>query len=282
MKHPEKWRETANPFELPYKRFELKRVLGYPHARNDVFHVEGKYLGKNVEAYIKVARQEDSDIKNEVEVISKINCPLAPQILDCDEKCENFVVQTAMGGERLSYILSQDYNENSLDYMFEYGRTLAKLHACKGEFQVVKDRKFFHIPSTTFFEENGLEYVYDFLVINKPKTVNECFCHGDFHYANVLFENKMVSAILDFELAGLGNREFDIAWAIIRRPGQTFLKSEKEVEEFLNGYTSLEKCNADFVKYYMVLIYTYFYEIGIKNSEYTSYVKSVFYDVCKA
>ena len=72
MKHPDKWRETINPFKLPFKRFELKRVLGYPHARNDVFHVEGVYDGESIEAYIKVARQNDSDIKNEIDIISKI------------------------------------------------------------------------------------------------------------------------------------------------------------------------------------------------------------------
>ncbi|MGN1020319.1 MAG: hypothetical protein ACI4O7_08075 [Aristaeellaceae bacterium] len=37
--HPEKWRETADPFQLPYRRFRVTEVLGYPHAGNDVFHV---------------------------------------------------------------------------------------------------------------------------------------------------------------------------------------------------------------------------------------------------
>ena len=43
MKHPEKWRETADPFQLPFRRFILKEVLGYPHAGNDVFQVTGIY-----------------------------------------------------------------------------------------------------------------------------------------------------------------------------------------------------------------------------------------------
>lgn len=32
MTHPAKWRETADPFQLPYRRFRLTEVLGYPHA----------------------------------------------------------------------------------------------------------------------------------------------------------------------------------------------------------------------------------------------------------
>lgn len=29
MKHPDKWRETVDPFSLPYRHFQLTEVLGY-------------------------------------------------------------------------------------------------------------------------------------------------------------------------------------------------------------------------------------------------------------
>ena len=35
MKQPEKWKETVDPFMIHFNNFELKEVLGYPHARND-------------------------------------------------------------------------------------------------------------------------------------------------------------------------------------------------------------------------------------------------------
>lgn len=38
MKQPGKWKETIDPFSL---NFNLKEVLGYPHAGNNVFHVSG-------------------------------------------------------------------------------------------------------------------------------------------------------------------------------------------------------------------------------------------------
>ena len=41
MQHPDKWRETAEPFAIRFQNFKLERILGYPHAGNDVFHVEG-------------------------------------------------------------------------------------------------------------------------------------------------------------------------------------------------------------------------------------------------
>ena len=45
-------------------------------------------------------------------------------------------------------------------------------------------------------------------------------------YANILWAGHHISGILDFELAGYGNKEFDIAWAVFRRPGQKFLRTE--------------------------------------------------------
>ena len=281
MIHPSKWRETVDPFSLPYKNFKLIKVLGYPHAGNDVFHAEGIYQDKTVEVYIKVARQLGADIQNEVRVITQLNLSLAPKIIDFDFGNTPFVVMIAKCGERLSVILGDNSNTSSREYLFEYGETLAKLHSIKGKFEEVKDRRFFHVRQASFFEDNNLLFVYDYLMKNKPKTVNKCFCHGDFHYANVLWSGKSISAILDFELAGIGNREFDIAWASIRRPGQTFLVKKEEVELFLKGYSSVETYNEEYVKYYMVLIYSYFYEIGIKNEEYVTYVREVFNVLCK-
>ena len=282
MKHPDKWRDTINPFDLPYKNFELQEVLGYPHAGNDVFHAKGFYKQKQVEVFIKVARQFGADIKNEIEVISRLNCELLPTVIDFGDSPTPFVVSLAKEGERLSTLLGENKDRASLEYLYEYGQTLAKLHTAKANFERVKDRKFFHIPDLTHFAEIDIDkYVYDYLTAFKPKNINECFCHGDFHYANVLQQNKHISAILDFELSGIGNREFDIAWAIILRPGQQFLNTPEEVQLFLDGYQSLENFNRDYVNYYMVLIYCYFYKIGKNNESYKQYIKSFFEKICK-
>ncbi len=281
MKHPQKWRETENPYSLPYKNFTLREVIGYPCAGNDVFHVKGIYKQKEIEAYVKVARQSGADIENEINTIDAINCELAPTIIDFDDEKKHFCVTIAKQGERLSTIVGHNSNNESLNYLFEYGQTLAKLHATQSSFSDVKDRRFFHIPSKEFFSEHGIEFVYNYLVANKPQTVNKCFCHGDFHYANILWQGNHISAILDFELSGIGNKEFDIAWALIVRQGQKFLTTAEEIALFRRGYLSIGNCNWDYVKYYMVQIYSYFYKLGDKDDEYKSYVKNVFIDCCK-
>ena len=281
MKHPEKWRDSIDPFSLLFKNFHLLEVIGYPHAGNDVFQVKGIYKKEKVEAYIKVARQFGADIENEINTIAAIKCDLAPSIIDYDEEKKYFCVSLAKKGERLSSIVGDNSNRASLDYLYEYGNALAKLHATEGIFHDVKDRKFFHIQDKEYFRELGIDFVYDYLISNQPQRINKCFCHGDFHYANILWQQKHISAILDFELSGWGNKEFDIAWALILRPGQKFMNTDEEISLFMDGYQSEGTCNWDYVKYYMILIYSYFYKIGRTNAEYLSYVKNVFLDYCK-
>lgn len=262
MMFPNKWRETIDPFTLNFKNFILKEILGYPHAGNDVFYTKGIYNNKEIYAFIKVNRQTGADVKNEIEVLNKIHIENIPQIIDYDLEM-TYRVSIALKGEKLSTILGDNSNLESLEYLEKYGRKLGEIHLITGDFGNVKDRRFFHIPSMTYFEENNLDInIYNYLNNKKPELINYCFCHGDFHYANILWENKNISGILDFELSGIGNKEFDIAWAIILRQGQKFLKTDEERQVFLKGYNSVNNCNFKYVKYYMILIYIWFYEFS--------------------
>lgn len=274
MKHPEKWRDTIDPFALSYNHFALTEVLGYPHAGNDVFQVRGIYQQREVEAFIKVARQRGADIRREIDTISALGWDVLPTIIDHDEEKTHFVVTLAKEGERLSTILGANENLASMDYLYEYGQTLAKLHKTQGQFPDVKDRSYFHIRPLEQLEERGLQFIHPYLVEHQPREINRCFCHGDFHYANILWKDKHISAILDFELSGMGNKEFDIAWALILRPGQRFLKTEEEIELFLEGYRSEGTFNMEYVKYYMALIYVRFYDVGEGCDGYQDYVKA--------
>lgn len=273
MRHPTKWRETIDPYTLPYENFSLLEVIGYPHAGNDVFQARGIYRQKEVEVFIKVARQKGADIKREINTISAFDWDVLPEIIDYDQEKERFVVTLAKEGERLSFLVGNNEDLASVDYLYEYGKTLATLHKKEGQFPAVKDRAFFHIPPQERLGEQGLQFVYEYLVENQPAEISRCFCHGDFHYANILWKDKHISAILDFELSGIGNKEFDIAWALILRPGQKFMNTEEEISLFMKGYLSVGTCNWDYVKYYMVLIYSYFFGIGKDDPVYRNTIQ---------
>ena len=222
-----------------------------------------------------------ADLQREIDTIWALDWPQLPKILEHDEHKTQFVVTLAKEGERLSTILGDNANLASMEYLYEYGKTLALLHKTEGEFPEVKDRAYFHIPPLDFLEKQDLQFVHPYLVEHQPKKINRCFCHGDFHYANILWKDKHISAILDLELSGMGNKEFDIAWALILRPGQRFLKTEAEKELFLEGYRSQGTVDLELLKYYMVQIYARFYSLGESGDGYQEYVRAQLHKICQ-
>lgn len=273
MKHPDKWRDNIDPFSLPYKAFKPTEILGYPHAGNDVFHAKGLFDGKEVKAYIKAARQMGSSIENEVAILSQLRSPMTPTVIDYGFEGTPFSATLELQGERLSTIVGDNQNLESISYLAEYGATLARLHRLNIQAENAKDRKFFHTPSDDLLKSLQLEELKDFFS-QPPKTPARCFCHGDFHYANVLWYNHHISGILDFELSGIGNRDFDIAWAMFRRPGQRFFLTKAEQEEFLQGYLQFGECDIEAIEYYMAQCYVYFLQFSLEDAEYCNYIRT--------
>ena len=270
-KEPEKWREGIDPFTLPLQNIRIQEILGYPHAANQVFYLKGLRHGKAGYYYLKYAAHADANLQNEVEIIRALHSPLAPRVVEYDAEHFQYELTEQIEGARLSVILQQADCENGIAFMREYGKTLAALHQSKGTFPDAPHRRFHTIPERDYFSDNHMENVFFWLTANQPQQIYPCFVHGDFHFANILWKSGHISGILDFELAGMGNREFDIAWSLILRPGQNFMKTKEELREFLLGYTSIQECNCNLVLYYMVLIYSRFLKLGDKP--YESYVR---------
>lgn len=279
FQHPKKWRDVCDLFALDFHAFHPIEILGYPHAGNDVFHVKGTYKGKESTAYVKVARQKGADIENEVVILKQLDLPYTPKILDADFHDVPFVVTAEMPGQRLSVILGSNKDTTALSYMEEYGETLGYIHTLKPNVSSVSDRKFFHLPADDVFEKLDIVFLKPYFA-NIPSDRTTVFTHGDFHYANILWEHHHISAVLDWELSGYGDRDFDIAWALILRPGQKFLKTQEEQQRFLKGYCKYGSYNAHAVQYYMAQIYIHFLYYNRDDSAYSEYVKRWFKENC--
>lgn len=271
--HPSKWRETYDPYSLPFHEFKLTEVLGYPHARNDVFHVQGLYHGEAVTAYIKVARHDSDALQRDVLILSQLDAPIYPKVLDAGQSPVSFSVTSALPGARLSVLLGENKEMESLRYMEEYGAALAHLHSLYPSAPEQADRKYHHRPPAELLAQLDLSHLEDFFAA-PPPTSPTVFCHGDFHYANLLWDKGHISAILDFELSGYGNRDFDIAWAMFCRPGQRFLRTPEEQQRFLQGYFQHGEYNAEAVRYYMAQNYVYFLQFSDDTPEYCRYIRT--------
>ncbi|MBG0771132.1 MAG: phosphotransferase, partial [Anaerolineaceae bacterium] len=126
-----------------------------------------------------------------------------------------------------------------------------------------------------FYQDNDLVEAFEYMEGHPPVEISRCFVHGDFHYANILWEDGKISAILDYELAGLGIKEFDIAWACFLRPGQKFLDTRGEVECFLDGYRSNSSFAREAFIYYYLLIAGWFYKVGKNEPGYPEKVRDL-------
>lgn len=273
MKQPQKWRETIDPFSLSFNHFEISEILGYPHAGNDVFYLSGIRDGEPLRAFLKVERQTGANIENEVQIISQLPFPFVPKILDYSLASPRFIVTEELPGERLSMILGENKNQPSLKYMFDYGRTLAGFHKLDIVCEPVRDRKFFHPLPMAFYQEHDLLVIHNYLKTHPPNEEKRCFVHGDFHYANILWQDEKISAVLDYELAGMGMKEFDLAWACFLRPGQKFLDTREEIERFLEGYQSESEFSRKNFIYYFLLIAGWFYKMGANEPGYPEKVR---------
>lgn len=120
------------------------------------------------------------------------------------------MVTSELPGERLSVIVGENIDLASMSYMEEYGQMLERIHRLKPKTAPVADRRFFHPPTEDLLAQLDLDFLKPYFA-HEPGTEETVFCHGDFHYANVLWQDHHISGILDFELCGYGNRNFDIA-----------------------------------------------------------------------
>lgn len=279
MKQPGKWRESIDPFSLNFNNFKLKEVLGYPHAGNDVFYVKGiGKEGEDIKAFLKVERQKTADIEREVSIIKELDFSILPTIIDYSFDTPKYVLTKEAEGERLSYILGNNENMESLKYMEAYGELLAKIHNVQIESIPVKPREV--VPPHEFYVDNELEYVEKYLLETKVEDT-KCFIHGDCHYANILWKDYKVSCLLDYELSGYGSREYDLAWALVLRPGQKFLRTDKERKIFLKSYSRYHNFSKEAFNYYMVLFGIFFYKIspGKQNQGYRNYLIHMINDI---
>ena len=269
MKHPAKWRETVGISSLSFNNIKIDKILGYPHAGNDVFHAKVLYHGGKVNAFIKVERQYGADVAKEVETISALPFSYVPKVLDYSLTEPKYIVTKEAAGEKLSKIAIANPNADVKKHLSKQAALLSEFHNLQIKCAPVKDRGFFHIPTQEFCYKYDLDDVYLFLMSSKPENYTKCFVHGDFHYANILWEKGDISCVLDYELSGFGIREFDMAWSVFLRPGQKYLMSMDEIDAFLQGYKNSFSLSSFY--YYYIQIAAHFYPLGDK--EYRGNVK---------
>ncbi len=279
----EKWRDLIiDPFTIDFKNLKLKEIISYPPAGNDVIEAICLINNQEENVFIKIERSKFAFFQVEAKHLQILNdnyyqnIPKIIELIKFNDK--DVLVLSKIKGQRLSDILNnQDNLQDKDDYLYKYGQELAKIHNIPiNKFNDAVQRKVNDYP------QKEDEYLDDFikpnikwLKNNKPEINFETFIHGDFHYANILWDNKKINGVLDFELSGKGFKEQDIAWSLILRSTQKFMDNEHDINKFLEGYKSIG--NYDYKKFKWCLIngYCHFYLMNMNNEEYKIKIKNL-------
>lgn len=271
----EKWRESlVNLENIPFKNIKFFKIISYPAAGNDVFECIGNCQGMIIYFIVKSERGDFSNFSNEVKILDEIkNSFSVPKVIESGVFNHHvYIVLSKIEGEKLSDIFKENKNVNKKKYLYLYGRELAKIHNFKIKWEKAKIRVINDIPnSKTYKNFTPWELkVIRFLQKNKPKKIlYNTFIHGDFHYGNILWKDYKITGILDWEYAGIGFKEQDIAWALILRPGQEFMDIEDDWKIFLDGYKSIGSYNEKYLNWCLINGMLHFYLMNQnKDNEY--------------
>ncbi len=290
MKVYEKWRELkTNPDDISFKKIKIIKQISFPPCGNDVVECECLVNNQKTNVFIKIERSTkaafDIEEKHLNLLLEKDYYAKIPQVIETGKiKDKNYLVLEKVEGYRLSDIFSENIKEETKNqYLINYGKELAKIHQIPYElFTEARQRSINDIPQEEKYQGDlGIITYINYLKENKPLINLDTFIHGDFHYANILWQKENISGILDWEYSGKGFKEQDIAWACILRSTQKFMDNIEDIKYFLQGYKSIGNYDKAILKWCMINGYCHFYLMFKDDKEYQNKLKKLLLEIYK-
>lgn len=229
------------------------------NSRNSVRY----YVSKNTSEkgiYIKKITAFNYERKIH-KLVSRNNIPTAEIYHSIYFNC--FITKEVKG--RTLYSMKSLNFDTRLDYERQMGNCLAHIHKietkCKKEGACIWNYK-------GAIKNNNINKINDWLNENVIYNKEIVFIHGDYQLGNILLHNNGIAAILDWEFAGRGWRESDIAWAITIREGCSMYLDEQEVESFIDGYLIIGEINSEALLWCRVGCLLFFYVKALEECNY--------------
>ncbi len=104
--------------------------------------------------------------------------------------------------------------------------------------------------------DDNLSRIVEWLRLNKPaQSAGICLLHGDSKWGNFLFKDGKMTAMLDWEIAGVGDPMLDVAYALLYwGSGPSTLEGGLSEEEFIRRYESKSGITVKNLEWYRVLV----------------------------
>lgn len=256
---------TASPLaglDLPADfSIESCTPLALGETTNSVYRWAGVFGGARTAGYLKVADRQARSLANEAAVLRRLagaGIPV-PAVLAAGDAQKQFLALSALPGVMLWDIIdprrSPARREIVLAHVEAYGALLARIHALPIAWKP-QPRADIEDLSLQECADPRFAALVAWLDRARPAERAIVFAHGDFNPANVLFLDGAVSGVVDWEFAGLGWREFELAWAL--RARTHFLNTDAEREALLGGYRTMCSYDEAHLRWCEVLTYLHF------------------------
>ena len=176
-----------------------------------------------------------------------------------------FMIVRAVAGETIARKIQRDdeFSAARERLTADMGRALARLHSIDpanapglvDDDQVAYYRKVLDDlgqPHPVF------EVAFRWLEANRPATTGRTIVHGDFRLGNVMVDGNGLAAVLDWELAHIGDPMEDLGWLCVRAwrfGGRKPVAGIGEYEELFDAYEASGRPRPDFetVRWWEVL-----------------------------
>lgn len=136
---------------------------------------------------------------------------------------EPFMVMRAVEGETIArkILRDGDFADARPVLAAQIGRAMAQIHridhtaieGLDGEDQVAK---YVQLMDESGQAHPAFEIAFRWLEANRPAPRDWCLVHGDFRLGNVIVGGDGLRAVLDWELAHIGNPAEDLGWVCVR------------------------------------------------------------------
>jgi aminoglycoside phosphotransferase (APT) family kinase protein len=243
---------------------------------NDVFFCSGEFEGRPFSAYIKVGKGSSSSLANERAVLDRLASTAipTPRVLWYGSAPREVLVLEALPG-----LILWDHidprrrlfdKDRVLNCLHAYGECLGQVHELTLDWAPQRRPRLYGLIGEEEVEDVRFQRLVSWLHTDAPACDHRTFVHGDFNTASVLFHEGRISGVIDWEYAGSGWREYDLAWVL--RARTSFLNTRAERDAILRGYRSHASYGTEALRHCEVLNYLHFaYWSKDAEPDYTSF-----------
>ncbi len=239
-----------------------ENINGESHSR--VFHIQNTSFGNN--AYLKVVESSKEDLQKEAKILKWLKGKLpVPEVYYYEQyQGTEYLLISELQGIEVSESMIFSNPEKMIGLLANGLKMIHQVSIRDCPFEQTLDVKLIVakqnliqglVDEEDFQPENlgkTADEIYNLVLVNKPKSEDLVFIHGDFCLPNMIIKNSELSGFIDWGRGGIGDRYQDLALAV-RSIQAMGLDDQKEMVDLFCKTYGLTAIDYSKIDYYITL-----------------------------